>query len=102
MPITQLLDGQTGTGTSTPKTVGEIKGDRLGAGSSMSIIISGITDGEVEVQFGPTDSGPWLTPSDGSGTVTADDVLSSPASEDLWVRIEVTDATDVDIDVWAA
>lgn len=95
----QIMTDQTTTGQSSAFNVGDLKGDRKGAGSNLTIIVNGITTGTVQIQVGPTSSGPWLTPTDGE--ITANTVYNTALSQKSYIRLNVTVATSVDIDAWA-
>jgi hypothetical protein len=97
--LTKIVDGKTDTGTTTAYNIGELRGDPRGSGTFVTIIVDGITTGAVSIEIGATSTGPWEVPADGA--LTADGVVVTPASDKAWLRANVTDATSIDLDVFA-
>lgn len=98
MSLTQVFDGQTTTGASAAFQVSELKSGIRDDFSYIGYIVDGITTGTVQIQYAPTASGPWKTPTDGE--FTADFFKISPVPIHWYTRLNVTVATSVDIDAW--
>ena len=95
MSLTQVFDGQTTTGASTPLLID--RGPR-GSATAIGIHVDGITTGAVQVQFAPTSTGTFITADDGEKT--ANFFLLSKVPNGWWIRLNVSDATSVDIDAY--